>query len=556
MPKPPASTASSTPSKPPSGRASPWAFRRIGHRLLAGFALVLLITLAIGLSAGWQLKRIGQENSRLQQLGQSLSVAQQWATVVQTNLERAMMSTRLEAVSVQQDGLRASLDPLFSRLNEEMAASATQAQELQDTVASLDGLGLQERVASVNASRDQFVKLRAEIRDDLQLGEGFERIDTDLQGAANRMLADLAALGASMQAVAEASNQQLAARVQQAQNIMIGLLVLALLAGVVLAGLIARALARPVAYSARVASEIAAGRLNVPIEVSGRDETADLLLAMRAMRDQLHTLVAQVRDSARHLADTGEALAAPNRELTERTQLQVDGLQDASAAVTELESSAQQNASHTRQASSHVGEASRTAQASGQAVKRAVEKINQINESSRQIGEIVGVIDGIAFQTNILALNAAVEAARAGEAGRGFAVVASEVRALAQRSGSAAKEIRALIQASISGIAEGSELVRQSGNSMEGVLSAVERVTAIMEEVGHASAEQSSGISQISQTLVELEQGTQQNAGLATRNSEQVERLQAQAQALLEVVSRFELGADAAGSGQRRLPGA
>ncbi|MCU0932337.1 MAG: methyl-accepting chemotaxis protein [Serpentinimonas sp.] len=553
----PKSTPPALPSRshlPPGAGGGRWAFRRIGHRLLAGFALVLLITLAIGLSAGWQLKRIGEENRRLQQLGESLSVAQQWATVVQTNLERAMMSTRLEAVSVEQDGLRASLDPLFSRLNEEMAASATRAQELQETVASLDGVGLQERVASVNASRDQFVKLRAEIRDDLQLGEGFERIDTDLQGAANRMLAELTALGDAMRAVAESSNQQLAQRVQQAQRIMIGLLVLAMLAGVVLAGLIARALARPVAYSARVAGEIAAGRLNVPIDVSGRDETADLLLAMRAMRDQLHTLVAQVRDSARSLADTGEALAAPNRELTERTQLQVDGLQDASAAVTELESSAQQNASHTRQASEHVGEASRTAQASGQAVRRAVEKINQINESSRQIGEIVGVIDGIAFQTNILALNAAVEAARAGEAGRGFAVVASEVRALAQRSGAAAKEIRTLIQTSISGIAEGSELVRQSGASMEGVLSAVDRVTAIMEEVGHASAEQSSGISQISQTLAELEQGTQQNAGLATRNSEEVARLQAQAQALLEVVARFQLGGEADHSGQRLLP--
>ena len=520
-------------------------FRRIGHRLMAGFALVLVITAAIGLSAGWQLWRIAQENEAIGLSTRNLATTQQWAGVARTNLERAMTSTRLEAVASGDETLRGALDPLFSRLNEEMSASAAEAQRLQEVVAGLDDPVLRSLVDAVGQSREKFVRLRAEVRDDLQLGEGHERLDSDLQPSVNAMLVELEKLGQYLEAAGQASSQQLQQRVEQAQWAMLLLVGAALVVGVALALWITRALSRPVAYSVDVAGQIAEGRLDVAIDVRGRDETADLLGAMRSMRDQLVSMVGQVRDSAANLASTGHQLAQANQELSGRTGAQVEGLQAATTSLNGLEEQARRNAEHTAVARGQVDEVSRAAHLSAETVERAVEKITRINDSSRQIGEIVGVIDGIAFQTNILALNAAVEAARAGEAGRGFAVVASEVRALAQRSGAAAKEIRELIRGSIEGIAEGSALVQQAGTRMSEVMGGVEGVSRIMEEVGRASAEQSTAITQISQTVLHMDAATRQNAGLVGDNLEVVQRLQQQATELLGLVSRFRLGSDA-----------
>ncbi len=520
-------------------------FRRIGHRLMAGFALVLVITAAIGLGAGWQLWRIAQENEAIGLSTRNLATTQQWAGVARTNLERAMTSTRLEAVASEHEALRGALDPLFSRLNEEMSASAAEAQRLQEVVTGLDDPVLRSLVDAVGQSREKFVRLRAEVRDDLQLGEGHERLDSDLQPSVNAMLVELEKLGQYLEAAGQASSRQLQQRVEQAQWAMLLLVGVALVVGVALALWITRALSRPVAYSVDVAGQIAEGRLDVAIDVRGRDETADLLGAMRSMRDQLVAMVGQVRDSAANLAATGHQLAQANQELSGRTGAQVEGLQAATTSLSGLEEQARRNAEHTALARGQVDEVSRAAHTSAETVERAVEKITRINDSSRQIGEIVGVIDGIAFQTNILALNAAVEAARAGEAGRGFAVVASEVRALAQRSGAAAKEIRELIRGSIEGIAEGSALVQQAGTRMSEVMGGVEGVSRIMEEVGRASAEQSSAITQLSQAVMHMDETTRQNAGLVGDNLQVVQRLQQQASELLALVSRFRLGSDA-----------
>lgn len=524
-------------------QSSFFQFKRIGTRLGLGFAVVLAMTLAMALAATWQLWRIHQQNDEMDRSAQHLSMAQQWSGIVQTNLERAMTATRLEALVSDNEALRASADAVVSRLNQDMAAGAGQANQLQERLlANVQDGTLRQMIEAVNANRDKFVKLRAAIRDDLQLGEGAERIDKELADSATFMLTSLDNLRQYLESSSSANSQGLRNRVQLAQWVVLALGAATLLLGAVIAILTTRALSKPLAYSAGVARQIAAGRLSTEVRVSGQDENAQLLAAMRDMRDQLATMVSQVRDSASGLVSTSDRLASDSQALADRTQQQAQVLQETALSVSELDASAVQNAQNARAARDQVEQAGEVAQRSGEVVTQAVESIQRINESSRQIGEIVSVIDGIAFQTNILALNAAVEAARAGEAGRGFAVVASEVRALAQRSGEAAKEIRGLIQRSVDGMATGNALVQQSGERMQEVLGAVRRVSGMMLEVGQASETQSSGVSRISQVVGELDQGTQHNASLVDQSAQVARQLQAQAEQLLALVARFDTG--------------
>jgi methyl-accepting chemotaxis protein len=317
---------------------------------------------------------------------------------------------------------------------------------------------------------------------------------------------------------------------------------------------LARGITAPLNRAVAIANAVAQGHLSEPIATGGADEVAELMRALASMQNGLVTVVASVRQGADGVAMACAEIAQGNNDLSNRTEHQASTLEETSASMLELGESVTQAAQSAQQANQLALSASSVATQGGEVVGRVVETMKGINEASRQIADIIGVIDGIAFQTNILALNAAVEAARAGEQGRGFAVVASEVRSLAGRSAQAAREIKTLISTSVQRVEQGSLLVDQAGATMVDVVSAIRRVTSIMGEISLASAEQQSGVAQIGEAVMEMDQVTQQNAALVEQMAAAASSLKAQAQELVQGVAVFKLDqADAALLVQPRL---
>ena len=322
--------------------------------------------------------------------------------------------------------------------------------------------------------------------------------------------------------------------------------VLVLLLGVVvvasfLAWWITGMVTRPVNEAASVARRIADGDLSARLHVEGLDEIGQLMQALSDMKDNLVQMVSGVRLTAESVATASSQIAQGNQDLSQRTEEQASALQQTAASMEQLGSTVTQNADSARQANQLANGASSVAVQGGEVVSQVVDTMKDINDSSRKIADIITVIDGIAFQTNILALNAAVEAARAGEQGRGFAVVAGEVRNLAQRSAEAAKEIKGLINASVERVERGSALVDEAGATMQEVVTAIRRVNDIVGEISSASTEQSSGVSQVSEAVSQMDQTTQQNAALVEESAAAAESLKQQAQQLVQAVSVFKL---------------
>jgi methyl-accepting chemotaxis protein len=286
---------------------------------------------------------------------------------------------------------------------------------------------------------------------------------------------------------------------------------------------------------------VARGDLSGQITVKSQDETGQLLSALQRMQHSLVSTVSAVRGNAQGVASGSAQIAMGNNDLSSRTEEQASALEQTAASMEQLSATVKQNADNARQANQMAVNASSVATQGGEVVAEVVETMKSINESSHKISDIIGVIDGIAFQTNILALNAAVEAARAGEQGRGFAVVASEVRALAGRSAEAAKEIKQLITTSVQRVEQGSLLVDKAGETMTGVVTAIRRVTDIMGEISAASHEQSSGMAQIGEAVTQMDQTTQQNAALVEEMAAAASSLHNQAQSLVEAVAVFKL---------------
>ena len=299
----------------------------------------------------------------------------------------------------------------------------------------------------------------------------------------------------------------------------------------------------PIKQAVKIAKKVADGDLTSTIQVSSTDEAGQMMGALRHMNDSLLKIVTEVRQSTHSIADASTEITTGNLDLSNRTEQQATSLGETANSIKDLTETVRQNAENARQADVLASRASEVATRGGSVVENVIETMGSITESSKKIVDIIAVIDGIAFQTNILALNAAVEAARAGEQGRGFAVVASEVRSLAQRSASAAKEIKTLINDSVYKVKEGSNLVEQAGVTMEEVVSSIQRVTNIMGEITAASQEQSNGIEQVNNTIMRMDETTQQNASLVEQAAAAAQSMQDQAAKLAEVVSVFQIPA-------------
>ena len=347
---------------------------------------------------------------------------------------------------------------------------------------------------------------------------------------------------------ARAAAAQASSVYQTSRSFMLALVLGSVAAGLALGALITRALTRQLggepAYAVQIAGAIAEGDLTVDIRTAS-DDSSSLLFAMKTMRDKLVGIVSQVRSGTDTINTASGEIAQGNLDLSSRTEEQASSLEETASSMEQLTSAVRQNADNARQANVLAGAASDVAGKGGAAVEQVVQTMESINASSRKIVDIISVIDGIAFQTNILALNAAVEAARAGEEGRGFAVVASEVRNLAQRSASAAKEIKTLIGDSVEQVEAGAKLVHDAGKTMDEVVTSVRQVADIMQEITAASAEQSAGIEQVNQAVLQMDQVTQQNAALVEEAAAAAESLQDQAQTLTELVGVFRLHAQA-----------
>ncbi|WP_236060862.1 methyl-accepting chemotaxis protein [Paraburkholderia domus] len=331
------------------------------------------------------------------------------------------------------------------------------------------------------------------------------------------------------------------AHYENQRNLLIAICLIALGLAVSACVVITRAVTGPLRFAIDVARTVSEGDLRTRITVDGSDETSKLLSALREMNERLTAIVGRVRDSSTSIAGAARQIAAGNMDLSQRTEQQAASLQETASSMEELTSTVKQNADNAQQGSMLAANASSVAQKGSEVVGQVVNTMHDISDSSTKIADITGIIEGIAFQTNILALNAAVEAARAGEQGRGFAVVASEVRSLAQRSSSAAKEIKDLIANSVEKIRDGSALAGEAGKTMTEVTQAVARVTDIMSEIAAASIEQSRGIEQVNQAITQMDNVTQQNAALVEEAAAASRSMEDQGEQLNEAVAFFQV---------------
>ena len=511
---------------------------KIGQRLALGFGAVLAM-LVVVLVAG--LYNMSATNDLVKEIVEGNNVRLDSATDMRDAQRRISITTRDLLLVTDVAGF-ADLDKTVAAASADYDRAAVTLDKLAILEETRTGL---ERVAAARASA---VPLIAQVQEygranDNEKGLAFLREKAlPAVNAWQAAISDMIAMQAARNKADQESGEQ---RYQAARLMLHGIGTTALLIAAIIGWIISRSITRPLAHAVEIARTVASGDLTSRIEVDSTDETGQLLAALKEMNASLQQIVGQVRDGTDTIATASREIASGNLDLSARTEQQASSLEETASSMEELTTTVRQNAENARQANQLALSASDVATRGGAVVADVVKTMGAITESAAKIADIIGVIDGIAFQTNILALNAAVEAARAGEQGRGFAVVASEVRNLAQRSASAAKEIKMLIDTSVSNVDTGSRLVGAAGSTMDEILVSVQRVTDIMGEITMASREQETGIGQINQAVSEMDTVTQQNAALVEEAAAAAQSLQEQSELLAQVVSVFRV--DAAG---------
>ncbi|MDD0816740.1 methyl-accepting chemotaxis protein [Curvibacter sp. HBC28] len=479
------------------------------------------------------------------QLNQSINVYQE---VVQRDHEHALGAVQLLSdfkVQIQEWKnvlLRGRDDKqrqrYWSAFEKQEAAVRQSAQSLQSQVHHPEARALLQKFSQSHERMGQAYRQGLAAYEAAQFdASAGDRAVTGIDREPAQLLDQATAL---IRQASEASGAEAARQARASTGISLGVMGLVC----VLSGLgawgFSRSVTAPLGRAVRLSRAVADGDLSLPMHAHGRDELADLLRAMADMQTRLSEVVSQVRAGAEGVAHASAEIAVGNHDLSLRTEQQASALEQTSAAMEQMSATVQNNADNASRAEHVSGDASSTAQRAGQAVQSVVLSVQQMQHSAHRIADITGVIDGIAFQTNILALNAAVEAARAGEQGRGFAVVASEVRVLAQRSAAAAREIKALIQTSHSEVNQGAEVAGQAGQTMTRLVTSIAEVTRLMAEISAASREQSTGVSQIGLAIQQLDQTTQQNAALVEQSAAAAQSLQQQAAELVRSVAFFK----------------
>ncbi|WP_093556390.1 methyl-accepting chemotaxis protein [Pseudoduganella namucuonensis] len=507
---------------------------RIGVRLGLAFAVVLLLLAALSVvgilrmqSASAKTGMLVNDNVRVERL------VAEWQKIVEVNASRTTAAWKAADEADQK------------AIEQLMAASSGRATEIQDLLGkTLQDPESKAGHALVLSTRKAYVDARKAVfkaKADGDMERAARLVRSDMDGKREAYLGALQQLSDIQKRQLDRTAAEIQAGYESGRNMLVILGVAAIALGVGFACYITRTITRPINEAVKVAETVSSGDLTSEIVVRTRDEAGQLMNALRNMNANLVNIVGQVRSGTDTMADASSEIAAGNLDLSSRTEQQASSLEETASSMEQLTSTVKINAEHARQACQLASTASETAGRGGRVVADVVATMGAINASSRRIVDIIGVIDGIAFQTNILALNAAVEAARAGEQGRGFAVVASEVRGLAQRSAAAAKEIKQLIDESVHQVDTGSGLVGKAGQTMDEIVASIGRVTGIMAEIADASEEQQTGIEQVNFAITQMDQVTQQNAALVEQAAAAAAAMQEQSAQLAESVAVFKL---------------
>ncbi len=508
----------------------------IRFRMIAAIAIVLTLLGLLG-SAGM----LGI--FRIHGLGQQI-VEQSFAGIERLGQARYELNVarRLEKDMIIQYEKPETIAPLRQKWQEQLQKVEAALAELAQAVQGVDAARLKQAGEHLSNYRSMFTQIASQLENSAyETATIANRMSARAAEQAQQAEQTLGELDRQLRELARAAEQDQRGVLTQTLLIFAALVLLSVLVVAPLTLLNMQAICRPMEDARALAQAIASGDLSRTLQVSGRDEVAELQRALVGMRDSLAGMVAQVRDASENIATASREIASGNQDLSQRTEQTASNVQHTVGSIDALSRNVQHTASSAQTAQQLVGTAYQSAQRGGTVVADAVRSMRSIAQSSQKIGDIIGLIDSIAFQTNILALNAAVEAARAGEAGRGFAVVASEVRALAQRSAAAASEIKGLIQASVSAVDGGVHQVEEAGAVMQEIMDGVQRVRDIIGEIGTAATSQSQGIAQVDRAAQEIDRMTQQNAALVEESAAAAQSMREQAERLAQVVRQFRL---------------